>query len=153
AQKTEPDKNTYLVLRHQQGADPEFDYGTHFLFQGHEAAGVITRINLDADDMHRVTILATQDTSGKTLPDFDGSTWNPFAERLLFTSENGANGGVWQATLSVPSVVDDLAGSLGRGGYEGIQTDRDGNVWIVEDVGGPVGAVNAHAKQPNSFIY
>ena len=37
AQKTEPDKNTYLVLSGQKGADPAFDYGTHFVFQGHEA--------------------------------------------------------------------------------------------------------------------
>src|SRR5690242_4773599 len=37
AQKTEPDKNTYLVLDGQTGADPSYDYGTHFLFQGHEA--------------------------------------------------------------------------------------------------------------------
>ena len=36
AHKTEPDKNTYLVLRGQPGADPSYDYGTHFLFQGHE---------------------------------------------------------------------------------------------------------------------
>ena len=36
AHKTEPDKNTYLVLRGQPGADPDYDYGTHFLFQGHE---------------------------------------------------------------------------------------------------------------------
>src|SRR5262249_40937022 len=36
AQKTEPDKNTYLILKHQNGPDPSYDYGTHFLFQGHE---------------------------------------------------------------------------------------------------------------------
>src|SRR5215510_2407089 len=46
ATKTEPDENTYLVLAcpreepdcdlKQKGADPNFDYGTHFLFQGHE---------------------------------------------------------------------------------------------------------------------
>src|SRR5262245_16789620 len=36
ASKTEPDKNTYLVLHGQKGADPHYDYGTHFLFQGHE---------------------------------------------------------------------------------------------------------------------
>src|SRR3954453_20905644 len=34
AQKTEPDKNTYLVLSRQKGADPSCDYGTQFLFQG-----------------------------------------------------------------------------------------------------------------------
>ena len=65
AQKTEPDKNTYVVFkRGLHGADPHYDYGTHFLFQGHEARrrrlGYITRINLDADADHRVTLLATR---------------------------------------------------------------------------------------------
>src|SRR5882757_7272502 len=36
ATKTEPDKNTYLVLAGQAGADAGYDYGSHFLFQGHE---------------------------------------------------------------------------------------------------------------------
>src|SRR5262249_43278548 len=36
ATKTEPDKNTYLVLQNQQGADATYNYGTHFLYQGHE---------------------------------------------------------------------------------------------------------------------
>src|SRR2546426_4079410 len=59
ATKTEPDKNTYLILRGQQGPDPEYGYGTHFLFQGHENSvtdpvtklkqGYLSRINLDAD--------------------------------------------------------------------------------------------------------
>jgi hypothetical protein len=58
ASKTEPDKNTYLVLDHQKGPDPDYDYGRHFLFQGHETGlqGYITRVNLDADDAHRVTL-------------------------------------------------------------------------------------------------
>jgi len=78
AHKTEPDKNTYLVLRHQKGADPHYDYGTHFLFQGHESGpGKITRINLDADVAHRVTLIASKDVTGKALPAFDGSTWYP----------------------------------------------------------------------------
>ena len=72
AQKTEPDKNTYLVLPGQTGADPGYDYGTHFLFQGHEVGAsingvrqsLITRINLDADVAHRVTLLATKDSTG-----------------------------------------------------------------------------------------
>jgi hypothetical protein len=52
AHKTEPDKNTYLVFpRGLSGPDSSYDYGTHFLFQGHEggAPGYITPINLDAD--------------------------------------------------------------------------------------------------------
>ena len=36
ASKTEPDKNTYLVLEGQHGAAPGYNYGSHFLFQGHE---------------------------------------------------------------------------------------------------------------------
>src|SRR5262245_26601903 len=34
--RTEPDENTYLVLDHNPGGPiPGFDYGRHFLFQGH----------------------------------------------------------------------------------------------------------------------
>ncbi len=155
ATKTEPDKNTYLVLDGQQGADPSYDYGTHFLFQGHEGGspGYITRVNLDADAAHRVTLLATTDTTDASLPDFDGSTWDPFARRLLFTSEGSLGGGVWQATLDLPSTVTPLAGILGQGGFEGIQNDSFGNVYVVEDAGGPTGTLNPHAKQPNSFLY
>jgi len=125
ASKTEPDKNTYLVLTGQSGADPSYDYGTQFLFQGHEGGignpkkGYITRINLDADVAHRVTLLATTDVNGSPLPVFDGSTWYPWAQRLLFTAENGNAGGVWQATLDVPSSVEDISGALGRGGLRG----------------------------------
>ena len=70
ASKTEPDKNTYLVLDRQHGADALYDYGSHFLYQGHElgGAGYITRINLDADGPHRVTLLATEDVNGNSLP-------------------------------------------------------------------------------------
>ena len=154
ASKTEPDKNTYLILQHQTGADPAYDYGTHFLFQGHETGkGSITRINLDADGDHRVTLLADSDVNGQPLPTYDGSTWNPFAHRLLFTCEAGTSGGVWQATLDLPSKVQDLGGILGRGGCEGIQVDALGHIWIVEDAGGKAGTLYPHAKQANSFIY
>jgi hypothetical protein len=154
AQKTEPDKNTYLRLRGLHGADPAYDYGTRFLFQGHEAgAGFLSRINLDADAAHRVTLLATKDVNGNPLPDIDGSTWDPWARRLLFTSEgNARTGGVWQSTPDVNAQVKDISPVLGRGGYEGIQNDSAGNLWIVEDSGGasPAGST---AKNPNSFVY
>src|SRR5262245_35402845 len=85
ATKTEPDKNTYLILKGQTGADPDYNYGKRFLFQGHESgpkdlvttfeAGYITRINLDADVAHRVTVMAATDVNGVPLPDFDGSVW------------------------------------------------------------------------------
>jgi hypothetical protein len=155
AHKTEPDKNVYLVLRDGlKGADPNYDYGTHFLFQGHEAGtpGYLTRINLDADAAHRVTLLGTKDTDGKDLPDFDGVTWNPWAERLLFTSEGSLGGGVWSADLAVPATIENLSGSLGQGGYEGIQNDADGNVWIVEDSGG-ANKPSTVARRPNSFVF
>lgn len=154
ASKTEPDKNTYLVLGALSGPDSKYDYGTHFLFQGHETgAGYVTRINLDADPAHRVTVLATRETDGVTpLPTIDGSTWYPWSQRLLFTQEgNGStSGGVWQATPDFPSTVNNLHGIIGRGGYEGIQADSDGNIWIVEDIGG---STVAGARLPNSFIY
>jgi len=154
ATKTEPDKNTYLVLSGQTGPDASYNYGTHFLYQGHEhgSPGYITRINLDADPAHRVTLMATQDTDGNALADIDGSTWDPFAHKLLFTTEN-SSAGEYQATPGWPSQVQDISGYIGRGGYEGIQNDSAGNLWIVEDVGGPKGTVNSHARQPNSFIY
>ncbi len=162
ATKTEPDKNTYLVLRGQRGADPAYDYGRRFLFQGHEngarsaanaSVGTITRVNLDADAVHRITVLAVGDVSGTPLPVFDGSTWDPWANRLLFTAEGANGGGVWQATLEVPSSVELLTGILGQGGYEGIQNDSDGNLWIVEDSGGSTASTAPHARQPNSFVF
>jgi hypothetical protein len=160
AQKTEPDKNVFLELRNQRGADPSFDYGTHFLFQGHEASarnaagqhqGLITRINLDADTAHRVTLLATHDVNGIPLENIDGITWDPFAQRLLLTTEN-ENAPTYAATATFPSQVEDVSGALGRGGYEGIQNDSDGNVWIVEDIGGP-NKPGTTSKIPNSFVY
>ena len=159
AQKTEPDKNTYLVLKDQKGPDRDYDYGTHFLFQGHELAatvagekqGYITRINLDADTAHRVTLMATRDTAGKTIATIDGSTWDPFAKRLLFTTESAANP-TYAATATYPSEVEDVSGALGRGGYEGIQNDSRGNLWIVEDIGGP-NKQGTTARQPNSYVY
>ncbi|MGZ6124740.1 MAG: alkaline phosphatase PhoX, partial [Myxococcales bacterium] len=162
ATKTEPDKNTYLVLRGQRGADPSYDYGHRFLFQGHEngarstadaSVGAITRVNLDADGAHRVTVLSATDVKGTPLPVFDGSTWDPWAKRLLFTAEGANGGGVWQATLDVPSAVEPLTGILGQGGYEGVQNDSDGNLWIVEDSGGSTAPTAPHARQPNSFVF
>jgi hypothetical protein len=154
--KTEPDKNTYLVFKGGlKGADPSYDYGTHFLFQGHEnaAAGAsyVTRINLDADAAHRVTVLATTDSSSQPITTIDGSTWDPFAQRLLFTTESPSKP-TYSASPDFPSVVEDVSGALGRGGYEGIQSDSDGNLWIVEDIGGS-SKPGTTARIPNSFLY
>jgi hypothetical protein len=154
ASKTEPDKNTYLRLRDLHGADAGYDYGTHFLFQGHEGgpAGYLTRINLDADAAHRVTLLATTMVDGTPVPTVDGSTWDPWARRLLFTVEKGADGGVLQSTPDVDATVQDLSFALGRAGYEGIQNDSAGNLWLVEDVGG-ASPSGSKARNPNSFVY
>jgi hypothetical protein len=160
AQKTEPDKNTYLVFKQgQSGPDASYDYGSQFLYQGHEVGatvngkkqGLITRINLEADAAHRVTLLAWQDAAGNPIQPIDGSTWDPFAQRLLFTTEN-PSAPTYAATVNYPSTVDDVSGALGRGGYEGIQDDSDGNLWIVEDQGGAFKGTTA-AKIPNSFIF
>ena len=161
ATKTEPDKNTYLVLEGQKGPDGAYDYGSHFLFQDHENGvhkdgkpqGYLTRINLDADEAHRVTLMADKDTSGNTLPFMDGSAWNPFAKRLMLTGEEGDEGGLWQATAEFPSTVDDLRGVAGIGSYEGVQSDMDGNLWLIEDAGGKKGETSQHARQPNSFVF
>jgi hypothetical protein len=157
ATKSEPDKNTYLVFgKGLPGADPKYGYGTHFLFQGHElgagGAGYVTRINLDADAQHRVSLLATSDVNGKPLATIDGSTYDPWASKLLLTTENPAAPTYAATVASFPSKVTDVSGALGRGGYEGIQNDSDGNIWIVEDIGGS-GKEGTTAKRPNSFVY
>src|SRR5215813_7291648 len=156
AQKTEPDKNTYLVFPDSlPGAQKGYDYGTHFLFQGHEGgvngASDITRINLDADAAHRVTLLATKDSNGQPIAPIDGSTWDPWAQRLLFTTED-ETAPIYAATPGFPSTVNDISGALARGGYEGIQNDSAGDVWIVEDITGAAKA-GTTAKRPNSFVY
>ncbi|HET9131759.1 MAG TPA: alkaline phosphatase PhoX, partial [Terriglobia bacterium] len=159
ATKTEPDKNTYLVLRGQTGADATYNYGSHFMYQGHElgTAGYITRINLDADGAHRITLMATTDNLGHALPVFDGSVWYPFSKHLLFSAEgNATTGGIWQSTSNYPAIVEDMATIFGRGGYEGMQADDHGNIVIVEDSSGATGSTAAglnHAKRPNSYIY
>jgi hypothetical protein len=157
ATKTEPDKNTYLVFpKGLPGADPKYGYGTEFLFQGHELGaggrGYLTRINLDADAAHRVTLLADKDVNGNPLATIDGSTYDPWAGKLLLTTENEGAPTYAASVDTVPSQVTDVSGALGRGGYEGIQDDSAGNIWIVEDVGGKA-KEGTTAKRPNSFLF
>jgi hypothetical protein len=144
------------------GPTPNYDYGRHFLFQGHENSGNlahVTRINLDiADPDHRVTLLTLVDETGLTeFNSIDGSTWNPFSRTLLFTQEAGANGGViemgadFDPNNGAGAGLRTLYGGLGRGGYEGIHPDDRGNILIVEDVGGTT--VQNNGRNPNSFVY
>jgi secreted PhoX family phosphatase len=81
----------------------------------------------------------------------DGSTWDPWAKRLIFTTENPSKP-TYAATADYPSQVEDVSGALGRGGYEGVQNDSAGNLWIVEDIGGS-NKSGTVSKLPNSFIY
>jgi hypothetical protein len=160
---TEPDENTYLILDHNPGGPtPDYDYDRRFLFQGHENSGdlaYVTRLNLDvANPDHRITLLTPVDENGFTgFNRIDGSTWNPFTRTLLFTQENGANGGViemgadFDPNTGGGAGLRTLYGSLGRGGYEGIHPDDCGNILIVEDVGGTT--VQNNGRNPNSFVY
>jgi len=164
---TEPDENTYLVFDSNPGGPTQgYDYGKHFVFQGHEngsGLAYITRVNLDVTDIaHTVTLLTPPDsvTGLTSFSSIDGSTYDPFTNTLLFTQEAGSSGGVIQVTPSWPPVVNTLYGILGRGGYEGIHPDDWGNLLIIEDSGGTSVNVDPNdpnspkvAKQPNSFVY
>jgi hypothetical protein len=174
--KSEPDQNTYVVTHGNPGGPtPGYDYGRHFLIQGHEIFGgsnnsidkaYLTRVNLDVTDpAHRITLLnepgpivnGVQSTGIRSI---DGSNYDPYTGELLFTAEAGAFGGViatplrWDST-DIPAITR-YDGSIGKGGYEGIQLDGDGRLYIAEDVGGSNvtdNGVATRVKQPNSFMY
>ena len=162
---TEPDENLYLQFASNPGGPTQgYDYGTHFLFQGHENSGnlaYVTRVNLDiTDPAHRVTLLTPVDQTGLTrLNSIDGSTYNPFTNTMFFTQEAGSNGGVIEITPTWPPTVTTLDGILGKAGFEGIHPDDLGNLLVIEDAGGVGVAINPAtdsakvAKQPNSFVY
>jgi len=145
--KTEPDKNVYLAVG-----------GHHFLFQGHELGpqGYVTRIDLDEKDLtKRVVLIADTDVDAKKLPNFDGITWDPFTKALLLTAESKSPvGGVWAVALddngNATTGKAARLPALGSGGYEGVQNDSAGNVWLVEDIGG---AAVSGGKKPNSYVY
>ena len=162
---TEPDQNLYLTFPHGLGGPTAgYDYGTHFLFQGHEASGdlaYVTRINLDVTDpAHRITLMTPTGADGLThFNELDGSAWDPSTGTNLYTEEDGSEGGVVEVTPDGSSVRT-LYGEIGRGGYEGIHPNAEGDILLEEDSGGV--SVNTDpgnpaspkvAKQPNSFIY
>jgi len=165
--RTEPDENTYLVFDHNPGGPtPGYNYGRHFLYQGHENAAdlaYITRVNLDVTDpAHRITLLTPVGSDGKThFGSIDGSTWDPFTRTLLFTQERGTGGGVIQVTaFGFPYQVTTLDGIIGKAGFEGIHPDNEGNLLVIEDTGGtsvPVDPTNPaspkNARNPNSFVF
>lgn len=146
ARKTEPDKNVYLVFG-----------GKHYLYQGHETGprGYVTQINLDeTNPAKRVTLIAEKDTEGNPFPTIDGITWDPYTHQLLLTAEaKSPVGGVFGVGLDTTGNATDVrAGrlnALGSGGYEGVQNDKNGNVWLVEDIG----SAASGGKVPNSYVY
>ncbi|HET6150398.1 MAG TPA: alkaline phosphatase PhoX [Polyangia bacterium] len=164
--RTEPDENTYLQMPFNPGGPTaDYDYGHHFLFQGHENSGslaYVTRINLDIQDpAHRITLLTPVGDDGLThFNSIDGSSFDPFAGTLLFTQEAGTNGGVIQSTIAWPPTISTLDGIIGKGGFEGIHPDDRGNLLILEDAGGSsVNVIQGEttspktARQPNSFVF
>jgi hypothetical protein len=122
-------------------------------------------VNLDVPfgDSHRVTLLDTADANGNTgMASLDGSNYDPFAGDLVFTGEgNNAFGGVFTTPLNwsgtTPPPITHLLGQMGTAGYEGVQFDRWGRIYLVEDAGGVSvadGSVsNTRVKQPNSFVF
>jgi len=96
--KTEPDENTYVMMDHNPGGPSlGFDYGRHFLFQGHENGvpnAYLTRINLDVPraDRRRITLLTPVNPATNTtgFGSIDGSVWNPYTEdAALYTRARG----------------------------------------------------------------
>lgn len=180
--KTEPDQNTYVVTASNPGGPANgFDYGRHFLYQGHElfsAAGsgvgqtnsaYLTRINLDVPtyDPHRITLLGFTggaDNCNTGMASIDGSTYNPFTGSMLFTGEAGGSsaastsyGGVystpvnWASTTAPVVEHTSLQQSFGHAGYEGIQIDDHGNVVVLEDTGGST--VSSNIRRANSYVF
>jgi hypothetical protein len=165
---TEPDQNFYLVDDGKvKGPTPKYNYGHHFLIQGHENGAdkaYVTRINLDVKDpSHRITLLTPAGGDGLThLNSIDGSTYDPFTRSMLFAQEAGSTtGGVFEVSMDWPASVTTHYGSIGRCGLEGIHVDNKGRVYLVEDTGGkgvsndpndPNGP-NKVARQPNSYVY
>lgn len=159
--RTEPDENLYVELpNNPHGPTFGYNYGKHFLFQGHENGGglaYVTRINLDVTDpAHRITLLTPVGAGGSTsFGSIDGSTYDAFTKTLLFSQEAGNTGGIIEISAGWPATVTTRYGLFGRGGFEGMKPDNNGNIYIVEDVGGSTlsTAGATKVKRPNSYIY
>jgi Bacterial protein of unknown function (DUF839) len=170
---TEPDENTY-VKREKNLVCNGVDYGRNFLFQGHENGGNlahVTRINLDRkrDDARRITLLTPVGGDGLThFNAIDGSSITRSRIRCSSPRKPAAPATVLAPSSKSPSTVSrrsTLGEFFGLGGCEGIHADDNGNVYVIEDIGGtrPGGAAIAPetgrlvelraAAQPNSFVY
>ena len=116
-------------------------------------ASYITRINLDADAAHRVTLLATQRLDGHRSPTIDGSTWDPWAKRLLLTTEN-PSAPTYAATPDYPSTVDRrLRRARAAAATRASRTTRTATSGSSRTSAAPSKPGHARAKRPNSFVY
>src|SRR5213075_1828445 len=71
----------------------------------------------------------------------DGSVYDPFAKKMLFSQEgNGSStGGIFQIPVEYAAGFQDpttLQGAFGQSGSEGMRVDNKGNVLWAEDIGG-----------------
>jgi hypothetical protein len=121
--RTEPDQNLYIESDQKaKGPTSKYNYGHHFLYQGHENSGnlaYVTRINLDVQDpAHRITLLTPVGGDGLThFNSMDGSAYDPFTKSLLFTQESsGTVGGVVEIGTDFPATVTTRYGLMGRCG-------------------------------------
>jgi Bacterial protein of unknown function (DUF839) len=165
---SEPDQNMYLTLPGKVvGPTARYNYGHHFLIQGHENAGnlsYVTRVNLDVTDpAHRITLLTPVGLDGLThFSRFDGVVYNPFTKSALLTQEGGGtDGGVVEVAVSGPAKTTTHYGSMGQCGLEGVHADNKGRIYLVEDTGGTSVSVDPNdinnatkrARQPNSYLF
>ena len=152
AHKTEPDKNTYLVfdnglrrrrspLRLRDALPLPGSRGRHAGL--HHAHQPRRRRGASRDAArHAGRRRASRSRRSTARPGTRGRSGCCSRPRTQ-------NAPTYAATPGYPSTVEDVSGALGRGGYEGIQDDSDGNIWIVEDIGGAnkPGTIAADAEQ------
>ena len=68
-------------------------------------------------------------------PTIDGSTWDPWAQRLLFTTEN-AEAPTYRRPRATRRRSRTSPARSAAAATKASRTTRDGNIWIVEDIGG-----------------
>ena len=165
--KTEPDQNTYLVTRGSPGGPTAgYDYGHHFLIQGHEVftpsgatynRAYFTRVNLDVTDP-RAPRHAAQPAGGRR----DGQRRaldrrldvRPVHRPVAVHGRGRQPGRRLRTGAEVErddgAPVANYDGSMGKAGYEGIHNDKLGNLILIEDVGG--GNVTSERRQAAQLV-
>ena len=141
AHKTEPDKNTYLRLARPDGPGRRLRLRHPLPVPGPRERRARLRDpgqpgrrrgppgHADGDPGHARTSRCRTSTAPPGTPSPSGSS-SP--RRTAATAACG------RAVRPTPRTrrLKDISGALGRGGFEGIQVASDGNLWLVEDVGG-----------------